>query len=344
MNTQRTPAGVFLTYAAAQSGDGLGAQAQRLMGLFGASRHLGLGYVHTPIAYIEMNPGDPHTSYRDRESYLYRVNELFALPSDIPARPQRTIQVNSLTTARVRYLQLRHRIARSIGQQVLVEMPFSLPWSDQFPNAYSHAARIIRNRIDVERNHDVFRIDVHIRRAVAPKLGGDGKPYDRYVPTAWYQEVLRQMIVSLETQSIPFVLRIHTDIPNGRWKVPDDTTPGTLEMWRRHNFVDDQGFLVDMSENLQREFENFGPLEIATGWDPIDAIKSMTTANALIMCASSLSYVAGLLRGEQLTIAPSFFHTPLNSWLLVPNAKGKELRYRILARLISQQEGKTHDP
>jgi hypothetical protein len=43
-------------------------------------------------------------------------------------------------------------------------------------------------------------------------------------------------------------------------------------------------------------------------------MKSMVTADVLVICASALSYVAGLLRGEHLTVAPRFFHTNPTSW------------------------------
>lgn len=336
MSMNRAPTGVFLTYAAAESGDGLGAQAQRLMGLFSAARQYGLGYFHTPIKTIEINPGDPHNSLSDRANYLKRVNELFALPGDITVQPKRTIHMGTLTSSKLTYLKLLHRLARSVGMQILVKLPYSLPWSDQNPDAYSHAAGLLRERIVFEKDAKVFRIDMHIRRAVAPRLGGDGKPYDRYVPTEWYRDVLHQTVTTLEERRIPFKIRIHTDIPRGRWKVPPDTTPGTLDMWRRHNFIDDQGFLVDMSENLNHEFANYGPIEVATGWDPLEAIKSMVTADALIMCASSLSYVAGLMRGTDLTITPTFFHTPMSSWMLVPHGGDEELGTKVAARLLSQ--------
>lgn len=310
--------GVYLTYAAADSGDGLGAQAQRLMGIYSAARELGMGYVHTPIKSIEVNPGDPHGSRADRLDYLLRVNSTFLLPSDTTTRPRSILRLASLSRRNVTSLQVIHRVARACGKAILVELPSSLPWSDWHPDSYERAAKIIRSRIPFREEENLFRVDVHIRRAVAPKLSRDGSPYDRYVPNAWYAAVLNEISQYLNSMTIPFIIRIHTDLPKERWKVPVDTTAGTLGMWKHHRLLDDEGFLVSQSEDLYSEFHEYGFVEIARDWDPLDALSSMTTANLLVLCASSFSYVAALLRTGAGSISPKFFHNPQTRWRLVP--------------------------
>ena len=85
-------------------------------------------------------------------------------------------------------------------------------------------------------------------------------------------------------------------------------------MWHHHNFIDEDGYLKDMGEDLEQQFSEFGNVEMAREWSPLEALKSMIQSNVLIICASSFSYVAGLLRLSQLTISPVFFHTSPSSW------------------------------
>jgi len=303
------------------------------MGIFSASRVLGFGYVHSPIESIEVNPGDPYLTMDERNSYLNRVNKFFRLPNGTVDKPNFVLVFRSLSRGKIALLRIANRIARSLSLKVFIELPSSLPWSDIHPDSYRWASKIIAPRLNTRAELSVIRIDVHIRRAVAPKLGRDGKAYDRYVPTEWYQDVLNFVVPFLHERELKCEVRIHTDIPEGRWKVPDDTSPGTLAMWTHHNFIDSEGYLVDMSEDLKREFTQYGPVEMAQGWDPLEAIESMAEADILILCASSLSYVAGLLRGDKLTIAPHFFHRPPSVWSQVSSDFLPEEREHLLAQL-----------
>jgi hypothetical protein len=325
--------GVFLTYAAKGSGDGLGAQAQRLLGIYSASRELNFGYLHTPILSIEVNPGDPHTTQGERIDYLRRVNDFFCLPSDTAHRPNRTFRLRSLSPRNLKLLKIVHRLANAFGLSVFVELPSSLPWSDKHPDTYNWGSSIVKSRMPARNQDEKFRIDLHIRRAVAPELGRDGKPYDRYVPTSWYEDILKVIVEFLKSKDVPYMIRIHTDIPKSRWKVPEDTTSGTLEMWRHHNFVDEDGFLYDMGEDLDEAFAGYGEIEVARDWDPLDALKSMSTTDILVMCASSLSYVAGLTRGRSWTISPPFFHSPLSDWSEISRTSSDLAQAELRARL-----------
>jgi hypothetical protein len=284
------------------------------MGIFSAARELDFGYVHNSIQSIEINPGDPHATTNDRDSYLSRVNQFFRLPGEALNKPYRSWIFRSLSNRKVFWLRLVNKIARRLSLKLLIELPSSLPWSDANPDSYRLASEVIAPRVNAHRKSAVIRIDLHIRRAVAPKVGRDGKPYDRYVPTEWYQEVLNLVVPFLQERGLKCEIRIHKDIPEGRWKVPEDTSPGTLAMWTHHNFIDADGYLIDMSEDLRSKFTQYGPVELAQGWDPLEAIESMAQADVLILCASSLSYVAGLLRGDNSTISPYFFHSAPSSW------------------------------
>jgi hypothetical protein len=314
VDSRKPPPGIYLAYASERSGDGLGAQAQRLMGIYAAAKSLGFGYIHKPIASIERNPGDPHSTPEARRDYLQRVNELFALPSTSSRRPRWRMSFMSLSQKNLDRLRWLDRIARLFRFAIQVDLPFSLPWSDLVPDSYELPSEIIRPRMVESNSTEEFRVDLHIRRALAPKTGRDGNPYDRYVPTEWYVHVAGAIQRAAASKGFQPVFRIHTDIPSSRWKVPEDTSSGTLGMWRHHRLVDGEGYLVDPREDLESQFHFLRKVEIAREWDPLDAIKSMATSTVLVTYASSMSYVAGLLRGTGITVSPKFFHATPTTW------------------------------
>jgi len=306
------------------------------MGIFSASRELGFGYIHTEIQQIERNPGDPHTTPSERAAYLHGVNTLFELPSDTRIKPARRWAFSKLSSRNIFLLRQVHRVTKMLRIPVVVELPYSLPWSDVNPDSYRLAANEVRPRIQKCDEGGTVRIDVHIRRALAPEFGKSGQAYDRYVSTDWYQAVIGVVVNFLQAMQRPHRILIHTDIPRTRWKVPEDTSPGTLAMWKHHDLFDKQGYLANEGEDLEKAFSGFGSVEIAREWDPIDAMKSMVTADVLVICASSLSYVAGLLRNENLTVAPRFFHTSPTSWNTISSEMPDHERTRLLYELSLQ--------
>lgn len=295
----------------------MGAQVQRLMGIFGLARELGVGYVHSPIRRIELNPGDPFSSPLERQDFLARVNSFFKLPSD--SRPHLTVprSFSGMTTKQSRKWLMVHKVACTAHTSFIAYFNSSLPWSNRCPEAYEHAAEIIRTRVPARQDTGSLRVDVHIRRALAPRWSPNGSPYERHVPTHWYLTVLDSISRVLGRLDTDPVFRIHTDMPGRPWKIPEDTSPGTMELWRSQDLVDANGYLQQPSEDLGRVFRRLGKIEVAAGWDPLDAIQSMVTADVLVTCASSLSFVAGLLRGPKVTIATPFWHTLPTSWIAI---------------------------
>jgi hypothetical protein len=314
--------GVYLAYASDRSGDGLGAQAQRLMGIYSAAKHLGFGYVHNPIESIEPNPGDPPSTTEERENFLERVNQLFWLPDSSAISPRKHLNLPNLHKKSVQRLHLLNHIARSTKLAIQVNLSHSLPWSDEFPDSYGLASQVIQPRLPLPGVQDKTRVDMHIRRALAPQYGRSGEPYDRYVSTEWYVQVARFISAMFREQGIEPFFRIHTDIPLQRWRVPEDVSPGTRGMWRHHNLIDDHGYLIDLSEDLDRSFTQFGAYEIAREWNAIAVLESMVTADILVTCASSLSYVAGLLRLGKPNISPVFFHKAPTTWCSLDHELG----------------------
>ena len=322
-------AGVTLSYDAQASGDGLGAQAQRLMGIFGAARRFGVNYVHHPIISIEANPGDPIQEASARERYLNEVNAYFALPSDSPAMPSLCLSFADLTPMKARFIRILHVVTRSFGVDVGIRIRKPFPWCDVNPSSYRDAADLIGPRFEQVMRTEPRRVDVHIRRALAPAVGRDGRPYDRYVSTDWYRAVLLAVISQAQELGVTTSIRVHTDNPRARWQIPSEVTPETRAMWEHHGLVGADGFLVDSQEDLEKSLEGVGPLEVVQEWSGLEVIESMVSADILITYASSLSYVAGLLRRDAPTISPIFFHQCPDDWLSLGHEVGREGKVEI---------------
>lgn len=313
------------------------------MGIYSAACTLDFGYIHRKIKHIEQNPGDPNTTEEQRIDYLHRVNDLFELPGTTALTPTFSIRLSKFSPKTVRRLRVLDRIARRLGFAIQVVLPYSLPWSDLFPNSYDNAAKIIRPRIPATEVGREVRVDMHIRRALAPELGRNGTTYDRYVSTDWYRQVAIQIMNVMSECNLRPRFVIHTDIPRARWKVPLDTTEGTLSMWNHHRLVDAEGFLFEVSENLEEQFGFLDKFEIAREWDALDVIHSMATATILVTYASSLSYVAGLLRGKNLTVSPEFFHKTPSSWCTLSAILNSEEREKLDLRIREAIE-RTQEP
>jgi hypothetical protein len=76
-----TPGLVAVTYDQNAS-DGLGAQLQRIYGLYALSRALDIKYVHTPLGQVDYQGLMPLLSGRTDPDFAARCNSFFALPSD----------------------------------------------------------------------------------------------------------------------------------------------------------------------------------------------------------------------------------------------------------------------
>lgn len=312
--------GVCLSYAGDKLGDGTGAQVQRIFGIFGLAAKLNFGYQRSAICTIEANPGDPFQTVDERSKFVSRVNDFFSLPSnrcsgnhhfELTPRPQ-------VSAWLLRTLTLLNRALRLTGLSLLVPICNPYPSADVFSGVYEVAPRSL-GVTDLRRplsNH--LQVDMHIRRAVAPPLLPDGSSYERHVSTAWYRRVA-ESISQATGKELSF--RIHTDLSKQRaLNVRDqEVTASTRELWQDIGAIGPSGDLDTPWEDLALAFSDVGVVEMAYDWDPLDAIQSMVQADILVGSRSSFSFVAGLLRIDNPTIFPVFWHQVPGHWFVVPD-------------------------
>jgi len=312
-----SPYGAFLTYDANRCQDGLGAQLQRILGIYGIAQALGVGYSHTGFTNIEANPGDPNTSESERLSLLHRANALADLPSQLSSRAWKLPGIQRLEWSRAARIIDAHKIARRLRQRVVFPLATPYPWADRHPEIYVEGARKIASRIDSGDCAAEFRIDVHIRRALAPSIAGTAFS-QRFVSTEWYEKVLATLVAQLEGDARSLEIRIHTDIPKGQWDATGGLSPATRALLEADGLIESDGFLREHWQDLDDLLKLSPGVRVCREWDPIEAISSMVTSDILVTCASSFSFVAGLLRGESPVISPRFWHNAPPSWLILP--------------------------
>lgn len=329
MNAVTQPFGVYLTYDSEAMRDGIGAQCQRILGIAGASRLLGVGYVHTPISHIEPNPGDPQYSELQRQSLLGRANEMVKLAGDglresfEDVRIVKNLGLNDVHRLLKLDCQLKER-----GRSALVSVASPFPFADKNPILYRFPAQVIANRLSPRIDLDNVRVDVHIRRAVTPSKTISGKNNVRHVPTEWYLSVLDRISRGLSHHGGQLHIRVHTDIPKAKWKPTSGVSVQTRQLWDENVAFDSKGYLdTEGLEEFGQIFSHFGQIEVAREWDPIDALYSMVEARFLVGYASSFSYLAGILRGSRPVVSPRFWHSPMPTWCAISrSAKEHEMK------------------
>jgi hypothetical protein len=330
MMTSSSPYGAFLAYNPNKNADGLGAQMQRILGIFGLSRALGVGYAHTGLSRIETNPGDPNSSEGDRQLLLARANELVSLPSDLSTRAWKSPGIGRVGWPEAARILHAHKVARRLRQRIVIPLSTPYPWADRHPNVYRAAAEIVSNRIRPRGlGGGRLRVDVHIRRALAP-ADENLLLSQRFVPTEWYQRVLESVVEGFESEGAQFEIRIHTDIPSGEWQGVSGLSSGTRALLESDGLLNSEGLLIQHWQGLEASFAALPNVQVCREWDPIEVLRSMASADLLVTCASSLSFVGGLLRNKRPVISPEFWHAGPSSWLVLPRKLGSGEREKIV--------------
>ena len=172
--------------------------------------------------------------------------------------------------------------------------------TDQDPEAYRCVKAISPFPY---RRSDVFRLAIHVRR-------GDlyATASDRMLPNSYYVSCALHLSDVLRRLDVPFVCELYTEAPTKTFDVTPD-----------HHGIDRR-----ISENLTFEpgmgqledFDVLPNLERYVNIDPIETLRRMATADAMIMSRSSFSYVAAILSQICIVIYHPFWHSPMKDWLV----------------------------
>jgi hypothetical protein len=292
-----TGAHTALTYANDKNTDGAGAQLQRIYGIYAISRFLKLPYFRSPltrIGYQGLSALEANSSSTELEA---RYNRIFQIASDIEL-PQERI-VHDMTDADLDILERLHIDAKATGKFALVRIVYPYPVTDSNPDVYHHVKAVS----PFERTRsEVFRLALHVRRGEEIVVDSE-----RMLPNSYYVSCALQFVDSLKKLDIPFVCELYTEVASKAFVV----TP-------RHHGIDGRipgNVIIDPQVNRLEDFEIIPNLSRFINGDPIDTLRRMATADALVLSRSSYSYVAALLNANCIVVYHPFWHSPLKEWL-----------------------------
>lgn len=116
-----------------------------------------------------------------------------------------------------------------------------------------------------------------------------------------------RIVEALKKLGIPFVCELYTEVPSKAFVV----TP----QQRGINGRIPHAFIIDPKMNRIEDFDVIPNLHKCINLDPIESLKGMATADALIISRSSFSYLAALF-SKGIVIYFPLWHQPLKEWLV----------------------------
>jgi Uncharacterised nucleotidyltransferase len=278
--------------------DGVGAQLQRIYGLYALSRGLHIKYVHTPLGRVGYQGLLPLLAGRTDPDFAARYNAFFSLPSD-------DFDLEGCERVRVHYLdedKVEHyrEHAAATGRPVLLEAHEPYGYTDRHPAAYQALRAVSPYR--GYRATGPIRVCIHLRR------GDHMVQRQRGLPNAYYVRACSAVVDVLRQQGAPFVVRLHTEVPPR----PYTLHPGISGLYLRL----DEPATIDPAEHALEDFQALPNLEMVLNVEPREALDDFATADVLILSRSDFGYLGGLLNPHGLVISAPTYHAALPDWLV----------------------------
>ncbi len=280
----------------------MGAQLQRIYGLYALSRSLHVKYVHTPLARVGYQGLMPMLAGHTDPDFAARYNAFFSLPSDdFDLEGCERVQLRNLSEKSIE--EYRERAAAT-GRPVLLQASTPYGYTDRHPAAYEALREVSPYR--GYRAAGPIRVCIHLRR-------GDNLPdrqdsRHRWLPNEYYLRACGTVVEALRQQGAPFVVRLHTEMPAR----PYTLHPGIQGLY----FQLDHPSTIDPAQYALEEFEALPNLETVLNVEPREVLDDFATADVLILSLSSLGYVGGLLNPHGLVIYAPWWHAAMPDWLV----------------------------
>ena len=310
-----TPGELAVTYDQHGASDGVGAQVQRIYGLYALARALGIKYVHTPLERVEYQGFIQMLTRNNDPYFVERYNTFFTLPSDdFDLAGCERITIHNLDLATVE----RYRAQAATGRSILLVTLLPFAYTDAHPAAYRALHEVSPYRD--HRPAGPIRVCIHLRR-------GDNLPDSRrrWLPNSYYLRVCDQILAALRQHGAPYTLRLHSELPTRRYALYPNS-PGLY-------FEPEQPLTIDPADYALEDFDVLPGLEMVFNAEPLDALRDFATADVLILSASSFGYLGGMLNPHGVVVfAPFTWNAPLPDWL-VADAQGNLNPHEVSAKL-----------
>jgi hypothetical protein len=295
---------LVLTYDNTAMTDGVGAQLQRIYGIYAISRLLGVSYLHSPLSRVdyqglsalEANSADP--------DFHHDFNDLFQLRSDIlPTGEFHTLNLHDISLELFHVLidQVDRGATGGIPSLVRLMMPYGI--ADRFPDCYE-VCKEISPFASAAREGRALRVAVHVRRGEQVVLNSA-----RLLPNVYYINVARNVANVLDELRLEYEIELWTEVPIQDFIVEPDHH-GISNRISATMVAGPEMFRLD-------DFKVLPNLVHCINGRAIDCLRKLATADILVMSRSSFSYVGGILNRNGIVLYHPFWHRALSSWITV---------------------------
>jgi len=330
---------LFLTYDNSLVLDGVGAQIQRIVSIYGVSRLVKAGYLHAPL--IDFDPQIfSDSTYAERLPDIEKWNSLFRsnLLPYVEANGDLIFHTNSMGIRRLEILNFLSRFSKS---RIICKMGNPRKITDEFPNILNSASELMSMPIDrinsVNENND-FKVVVHIRQGVLAL----SQFKNRLLPLSHYENVLGTVTKILNTFGIQYQILIPQEIGQStRLSIENSQVIQSMALDPDNGQVrvNNDGTVTLIHESLDLIAT---PILCKTRWlEPASAFSDfelMLNADLLIISKSSFSFLAGLINQKAIKIFAPFWHSTPDDWF---NAEDIDLD-RLIDKIVELSSSKTY--
>lgn len=301
---------LFLTYDNQAKQDGVGAQLQRVFGLYAISKKWRLGYVHSNLTGTVEELSHNLDSNDKLNELLDLVNSKFQFPSNTMPLDYKEIRVHNLSLRFLLRIYLRTVFSR---ETILLKVCLPYGLIEKYPDWYDFAGEEIRIQKSLNKNSMKDRVVIHIRHGYKPIPGKNGASTPRFLPLEYYPLALSNLFKNEQLDKRTEVL-IHTDLPesDGKWKPYQESKISELEeIGYEFSNQELEYKTVDLKTLYFADYPN---LTVKYCAPILEALEDMYTAKHLIMSRSSFSYIAGIINPGNVYIPRQHGHVKLTRW------------------------------
>jgi len=302
---------IALTYLNTSKADGVGAQIQRILAIRSLSASLHVGYLHTEINSLAIHPLDSYQNEDEMLDFLIKLNHEFWMQDSNYGfvKDLRELQTHTLTFS---FLFLSIFKAIFSKKQTLIRIVEPYPISEYDPDLYKGILRFLPNFVLPQKTGVV--VAVHYRRGVGGFAVQRGERISREISGNYFAALAKKIIDDHQISNLKLLVFTDSPTEDAIFTPPNNQS----HLWTNSTRFS-EGRMHVLGLDVEEVFKEI-PVDIKVlyGGDPLDVIKSLASADHLILSRSSFGYVAAILNTKGRVYFPSqFWHVPIKSWQII---------------------------
>lgn len=288
---------LYLTYDNTKHTDGAGAQIQRILSIYMIAKYYNIGYIHTPLYQLDYQGLKCLEENKPDILQIDMYNDLFKLEGTANALIDETHEVSSITDN----ILMKYKNA---DKNTLLKITYGDGLIDSNTSIFNESPKLnwISNIPSTPLN-----VAIHIRRGELYVVESN-----RMLPNSYYINCMKSLKTLLDTNNIPFVFHIYTEVPTKSINI----TPSHHGIMNRIK----QPVTIKPEDNHLEEFKCFESINYHINESPVNALIDLTNSDILLASRSSFSYVAAILKKKGVVLFHPFWHCLSKSWIPVSSA------------------------